>query len=77
MKVGLLKVVWLKVGLLKVVWLKVEGWFVEGCLVEGCLVEGCLVAGCLVERDGRSRSVGSADRPAFSDRVAFWPRLIG
>nr|WP_293091396.1 hypothetical protein [Moorena sp. SIOASIH] len=47
----------------------VEGCLVEGCLVEGCLVEGCLVEGCLVERDGRS--------PAFSERVAFWPRLFG
>ncbi|NEO07185.1 hypothetical protein [Moorena sp. SIO3I8] len=28
-----------------------------------------------VERDGRSRSVGSAESPAFSDRVAYWPRL--
>ncbi|WP_149030761.1 hypothetical protein [Moorena producens] len=28
-----------------------------------------------VERDGRSRSVGSAESPAFSDRVVKRPRL--
>nr|WP_293036841.1 MULTISPECIES: hypothetical protein [unclassified Moorena] len=47
----------------------VEGYVVEGYVVEGYVVESYVLEGYVVERDGRS--------PAFSDRVAFWPRLFG
>ncbi|EGJ29671.1 hypothetical protein LYNGBM3L_61320, partial [Moorena producens 3L] len=43
------------------------GWEVEGWEVEGWEVEGWEVGRLKVERDGL--------RPAFSEPVAYWPRL--